>query len=175
MNEGTDGPAPVLLLFPSGPIVEGRIPGDSDLPAFIRDAIAESARLKWFFVTEFCVFFVLGLNNLYLILVPWVGIIGWFAVNSLQPLTLAIVAALHFLLSFTGSLCLGMQLRSNTPCGVCGEFFDVSSSSRKLEKIVVILFLVMGMSAISTISWKFRAFIINNLAQEDRSRLIALS
>ena len=167
---------PVILQFPLGPVVEGVLPGDFDsLPLFLRVAVANATRLKWCLVAEFCVFFILGLTNLYLMLLPWLGVVGWFAVNNFQPRTIAVIAIIHIALSFLGSLCLGLQIGSGSSKGVCELFFDVSSGDHSLAQAVLVLLILFALSAVGTISWKFRAYIIANLAHEDLSRLIALS
>jgi hypothetical protein len=165
-----------MLQSPQGPIVEGRLPGEGEtLPAFLRLAIAKATSLKWCFIAEFCVFFILGLSNLYLILIPWIGIVGWFAVNSLQPLTLAIVGSLQIAISFLGAVCLGMQISSDSSYGVCKNFFDVSRGDRMLGRTLLVVLTLIGMSAVGSFAFRFRTQIIRNLAREDRARLIALS
>lgn len=168
---------PILLQFPTGPVVEGRIPDDPniDLPISLRIAIRHASRLKWCFLAEFCVLFTLGLTNLYLMMLPWIGIIGWFGVNNFQPVTLGLVAGIHVLLSISGSLCLGLQISSRNSSGLCALAFDIPTSNRALGQTVLVGLLLYALSAVGFDCWQIRTYILRNLAQEDRARLIALS
>jgi hypothetical protein len=176
MNDPNYPPA-VLLQFPAGPVVEGHIPDQplNDLPIFLRVAVKNARRLKCCFTAEFCVFFLFGLNNVYLMSLPWIGIVGWFGVNHFQPRTLAAVAVIHIVLTLSGSLCLGLQISSGNSYGVCTLAFDIPASDRLFAHTVLVLLVLFALSAIASLSWKLRVYILRNLAHEDRASLIALS
>ena len=175
MSRSPDRPSVVVLLqSPTGPIVPGRLPGEAEtFPVVLTVAIEMAKTLKWCFIAELCVFFVLGLNNIFLMAIPWVGIVGWIAVNNLQTRILAAIAAVQLSLSCLGSFCFGIQVTSNS--GACRWLFDIPGSASPLSQVALIIPILVGLSGLGVLTWQFRTFIAARLERQDRARLIALS